>query len=184
MGTLKQLLPWRGRPLVVHAVEAALASPCWPVVVVLGAEAERIRPVLARHPVQIAENPAWSEGMASSIRAGVQLLQQFSRQLDSVLIALCDQPGFSTATIGRLLAARENTRAGIVAARYAGRQGAPALFGREHFASLAALTGEEGARSLLNGSSDHVVGVDLPELALDLDTPADYARWSGETTAT
>jgi molybdenum cofactor cytidylyltransferase len=175
MGTPKQLLEFRGRPLLLHAVEAALASSAWPVVVVLGAHAERIRPLLALRPVLVTENPAWPEGMAASIRAGVTTLQQFSRQLDGALIALCDQPAFSAAVIAQLAAALEATGRGIAAARYAGRNGAPALFRREHFAALTHLTGEEGARALLNDDPSRVAAVDLPELALDLDTPDDLA---------
>lgn len=175
MGSPKQLLPFGGRPLLVRAVEAALASPAWPVVVVLGAQAEKIRPVLARLPVLITENPAWAEGMAASIRAGVTTLRQFSRALDGALIALCDQPAFSADTIAQLVAAQQATGRSIVAARYGGRQGAPALFLREHFPTLVALTGEEGARALLNDTPDLVAAVDLPALALDLDTPEDFA---------
>ena len=84
MGSPKQLIELDGRPLVVRAVEAALASPAWPVVVVLGAHAAQIRPVLARLPVLIAETPEWSEGMAASIRAGVGMLRQFSRARSSI----------------------------------------------------------------------------------------------------
>ena len=97
--------------------------------VVLGAHTEKIRPVLARLPVLITENPAWSEGMAASIRAGVTTLQQFSRGLDAALITLCDQPAFSADTIAQLTAAQRSTGRSIVAARYAGRHGAPALHG-------------------------------------------------------
>ena len=175
MGAPKQLLALEGRPLLVRAAEAALASPAWPVIVVLGARAEQIRPVLARLPVLVTENPAWSEGMAASIRAGVTTLQQFSRHLDGVVIALCDQPAFSAASIARLVAAQRQTGRSIVAARYSGRHGAPALFLREHFPTLAALTGEEGARALLNADPARVAPVDLPELAVDLDTPEDLA---------
>jgi CTP:molybdopterin cytidylyltransferase MocA len=180
MGTPKQLLPLDGQPLLVRAVDAALASAAWPVVVVLGAHAEKIKPALARLPVLVVENPAWSEGMASSLRLGVATLQQFSRQLDAALVALCDQPAFSSDTIARLVAAHRATGRGIVAARYAGRNAAPALFLREHFPALTALTGESGARTLLNDSPDRVTPVDLPSLALDLDTPADYAALQGE----
>lgn len=183
MGTPKQLLVLEGRPLLVRAVEAALASPAWPVVVVLGANAEAIRPLLARLPVLVTENPAWSEGMAASIRAGVTTLRQFSRALDAAVIALCDQPAFSADTIAQLVAAHHATGRGIVAARYAGRNGAPALFRREHFPTLTALTGEEGARALLNGDANQVAGVDLPQLALDLDTPADFAAVQGKARA-
>lgn len=177
MGTPKQLLIVKGEPLIVRAVEAALASPAWPVVVVLGAQAEQIRPVLARLPVLIAENSAWAEGMAASIRAGIAILRQFSRALDAALVALCDQPAFSAGVVAQLVAARQASGRSIVAAHYHGKNGAPALFLREHFSALAALTGEEGARTLLNGTPDRVASVDLPALGLDLDTPADYAAW-------
>ncbi len=175
MGTPKQLLAIDGKTLLARAVEAALASPAWPVVVVLGAHAEAIRPTLARLPVLIAENPAWSEGMAASIRTGVTTLRQFSRTLDAAVIALCDQPQFSADVIARLVDAQQRTGRSIVAAHYSGRNGAPALFLREHFATLMSLTGEEGARTLLNGDPSLVTSLDLPDLALDLDTPADYA---------
>ena len=175
MGSSKQLLELEGKPLLVRAAEAALASPAWPVVVVLGANAEKIRPSLARLPILVTENSAWAEGMAASIRAGITTLQQFSRHLDAALIALCDQPAFSSDTIARLVATQRESGRSIVAAHYAGRNGAPALFLREHFATLASLTGEEGARALLNGNPEQVASVDLPDLAIDLDTPADVA---------
>lgn len=177
MGTPKQLLEWEGKPLLMHTVEAALAAPVWPVVVVLGAHAERIRPTLARFPVLTTENAAWAEGMAASIRAGVTTLQQFSRHLDAALIALCDQPAFSAGIIAQLIARQRESGSSIVAARYAGRNGAPALFGREHFRTLTSLTGEEGARALLNDDPLAVATVDLPALAHDLDTPADVAAF-------
>ena len=175
MGRPKQLLEIGGQPLVVRAAEAALAAGLWPVIVVLGAHAEKIRPALARLPVLPVENAAWNEGMAASIRAGIGALQQFSRAMDGAVVALCDQPAFSAETVARLVGAQVATGKGIAAARYLGRQGAPALFLQRHFAALAALTGEEGARALLNDSPAEVAAVDLPEMGLDLDTPADYA---------
>jgi CTP:molybdopterin cytidylyltransferase MocA len=105
----------------------------------------------------------------------VTTLRQFSRALDAAAIALCDQPAFSAETIAQLVATQKATGRSIVAAHYSGRNGAPALFLREHFGTLTALTGEAGARDLLNGDPDRVSPVDLPALALDLDTPADFA---------
>ena len=180
MGEPKQLLPVMGGPLIVRAVEAALGSSAWPVVVVLGAHAEKIRPLLSRHPVLIAENSAWIEGMASSLRTGIATLQQFSRSINAAVVALCDQPAFSTEVIERLAATQRATGRSIVAARYNGRNGAPALFLSEHFGALASLTGEAGARDLLNSVPEHVATIDLPELATDLDTPSDYAAYSEE----
>jgi len=176
LGTPKQLLMAGGKPLVARAAEAALGSNAWPVVVVLGAHADQVRPVLARFPVLAVENPAWTEGMASSIRAGLAALLQFSRSLDAALVALSDQPAFSTASIAKLVSAQAHTGLGIAAARYGGRNGAPALFLREHFAALAAITGEDGARLLLNSEPARVAGVEMPELEFDVDTPEDAAR--------
>ncbi|HEX3730264.1 MAG TPA: nucleotidyltransferase family protein [Opitutaceae bacterium] len=177
MGSPKQLLPVGGEPLVARAAGAALASPAWPVVVVLGSGADGIRPALARLPVLAVENPAWAEGMASSIRAGLAALRQFSPSLQGVVVALCDHPAFSAAAIVRLAEAQRASGRSIAAARYGGRCGAPALFLREHFAALSRLTGEDGARAFLNAEPGRVAAVDLPEFAVDLDTPEDYRRY-------
>ena len=183
MGSPKQLLPVAGQPLLVRACEAALASAAWPVIAVVGAHAETIRPMLARLPVLVVENSAWSEGMAASIRTGIGALQQFSRSLDAAVIALCDQPAFSAEAIGQLVAAQQTSGRTIAAAQYGGKLGAPALFLREHFAALSALTGDEGARVLLQRAGDDVAAVGMPELAVDLDTPADYAAIRDRPTA-
>lgn len=175
LGRPKQLLEIDGCPLVVRAAEAALGSAAWPVVVVLGAHAGLIRPHLVRLPVLIAENSAWAEGMASSLRTGIATLQGFSRLLDAALVVLVDQPAFSAGVIAQLVATQRATGRSIVAARYAGHLGAPALFLREHFAALAGLEGDAGARQLLAAQADRAAAVDLPALAQDLDTPADLA---------
>lgn len=175
MGAPKQLLAVDGRPLLARTVEVILAAPVWPVVVVLGANADAMRPLLARYPVLIADNPTWSEGMASSIRAGITTLRQFARDLDGAVISVCDQPSLATSHLRALLDAAHAAGRSMAAARYRERLGVPAFFAREHFAALEALTGEEGARTLLNRDAGLAAAVDLPELALDLDTPADYA---------
>ena len=177
MGEAKQLLPLAGLPLVVRATEAALASSAWPVVIVLGAHGDKIRPLLAPYPVLVAENAAWIEGMASSLRTGIATLQQFSRSLHAAVVALCDQPAFSARIVDQLISVQRETGRSIVASHYNGRNGAPALFMREHFAALATLTGEAGARDLLNAAPKRIATINLPELAMDLDTPADYAAY-------
>jgi molybdenum cofactor cytidylyltransferase len=197
LGQPKQLLPYEGRPLVTRAAEAALAAEASPVVVVLGAHAEKIRPALAPLPVVIAENPAWSEGMASSIRCGLTTLEAslaptsaHSTACDSsssspsvaptppdvVLIALCDQPHFSANAIARLHSALA-TGVTIAATRHAdGTGGVPAIFTSTHFPSLHALHGSQGARRIIAANPASTALVDLPELAFDIDTPADWQR--------
>ncbi len=177
MGSAKLLLELDGKSLIARCVDAVLGSPARPVAVVLGADAERVRAPIAGRPVLEVLNPDWRSGLASSIRAGMAALLAAEPRLDAVLLAPCDQPALSPGIISRLAAAHRDTGR-IASARYAGRNGAPAVFGRSRFAALAALEGDEGARRLLNGNPQDVAAIDMPELGLDLDTPADIEKWS------
>jgi len=174
MGRPKQLLPVGGRTLIRRTVDTVLASAAWPVAVVLGAHAASIRPEFARLPVLAVDNPEWAEGLASSIRAGMRVLESFSLSLDAAVLVLADQPHLSADAIHRLAEAHLRTGQSIVAAHYAGHAGPPALFARRHFAELLALSGPEGARPLFARRAGDLAAVPLPELATDLDTPADY----------
>ncbi len=178
MGAAKQLLMVGGIPLVVRAVDAALASAARPVVVVLGARAERVGAPISGRPVITVLNPDWKSGMASSIRVGVAALVGAEPSIDAVLVAPCDQPALSAAVIDAL-AALHRSSGRTAAARYGGRNGAPAVFGRGQFGRLLALSGDEGARSMLNSGPGEVSTIELPEMALDLDTPDDVRRWAG-----
>jgi len=177
MGAPKQLLRLDGRTLLRRTVDAVLASAAWPAVVVLGAHREAVRPEVARLPVLVAENPAWEEGLASSIRAGIQILDTFSLSLDAGLLVVVDQPAFSPAAIARLTDAALRSGKSIVAARYDGHPGPPVLFARRHFHELLDLHGPGGARPLLERHADQLATVDLPEFATDLDTPEDYQAY-------
>jgi molybdenum cofactor cytidylyltransferase len=175
LGQPKQLVPYQGRPLLVKTVDAVLAARAAPVVVVLGAQAEKIRPVLNGLPVVIVENPSWANGMSSSLRAGLAALEATAPDIGAVLIALCDQPYFSENSVARLRAAHSSEKT-IAATRHGENAGVPAIFSRRHFAELHALTGAEGARTIIAAHIAKTACVELPELALDIDTPADLER--------
>lgn len=175
MGRPKQLIELDGQPLVVRAAQACLASRAWPVVVVVGAQAPLIRPTLARLPVLVVDNPTWEKGMNTSIRCGLETLQQFSRTLTGALIAVCDQPHLNADAIAQLEGASTGPDK-IAAAQYAGTLGVPALFGRAFFDDLLRLADGEGAKKILQTHRPAVTPVDLPALATDLDTPADLQR--------
>lgn len=178
LGHPKQLVRHGGHTLIEQVVDSALAvGELWPVVVVVGGAADEIRPLLVRRPVLVADNPAWEEGVASSVRVGLDTLEKFSRDIDSVLLTLCDQPGLNTNAYRALLAARQRSDRPVVAAHYGGHPGAPALIHRSYFAELARLTGDAGARQLFPRIPEaDREWVDLPELAHDIDTPEDLAR--------
>ena len=96
--------------------------------------------------------------------------------MDAALIAVCDQPAFSTLAIRRLVEALATPGKSIAAARYSGRNGTPVIFRREHFDLLVNLTGDRGAQRVLALNPTKVASVEMPELALDIDQPSDLER--------
>jgi molybdenum cofactor cytidylyltransferase len=175
-GHPKQLLEVDGVPLLTRVVGEALGSGASPVVVVLGAGEERIRPWVAGLAVIVARNPDWAAGLSGSIRAGMAALLGSAPGIEAVLLTPCDQPALSSAIFSRLAAAHRATGR-IACSRFNGRNASPAVFGRGHFAQLQALTGDQGARGMLNGGPDEVDAIDTPALSVDFDTQADYEAW-------
>jgi molybdenum cofactor cytidylyltransferase len=169
LGQPKQLLPFRGKALLQCVVHSALSSRCRPVVVVIGAHADMIRPQLSGD-IRIVENPDWKEGMSSSIRRGVESIES---EVDAVILMLGDQPLVTSEILNQFA---EKAEVGLVAAEYNGGIGVPALFRREYFDALRTLRGEKGAKSILLANEKHVARIPCPEAALDIDTVADARR--------
>jgi len=171
MGSAKQLLQLGDSTLLRHSVQQARASNVTRTIVVLGAEADGARGELT--DVATIENPRWSEGIGTSISAGVAA----AMECDAVVILVCDQPHVSTALINRLIDEHTVSRKPIVASRYSDTVGVPALFAREFFDALQQLAPDEGAKRLLHQHRESVAAVDFPKGAIDLDTPQDYERF-------
>jgi len=172
LGAAKQFVRYRTRPLLAHVLAAARgALPRAPLIVVVGSEALRVKLVLRRAGcgARVAANPFWREGMATSLRAGLDAVPRTAR---AALVLLVDQPRVDSAAIGRLVGAWRRHPGVPAAARYDGRVGVPAVLPRRHWSALKELTGDQGARALLRGAPSLTL-VDMPEAALDIDTPAD-----------
>ncbi|GAA2836220.1 MULTISPECIES: nucleotidyltransferase family protein [Kitasatospora] len=177
-GRPKALLPYRGRPLVEHALGVVRAGGCGPTVAVLGAAAAEVRERAETGDCLLVDNPDWAGGMGSSLRAGLAALPA---DAPAVLVMLVDTPGVTAAAVRRLLAAHR-AGAGLAAAAYGGRRGHPVLIGARFFAEAAAgAVGDAGARALLAAHAGELTLVECGDVATpdDLDTPEDLARWTG-----
>jgi molybdenum cofactor cytidylyltransferase len=143
------------------------------VIVVLGAEALRLRLVVRRAApsVDVVYNARWADGLASSLTAG---LAAAPAATDSILVTLVDQPNVDERALKRLLTAWRRRPGVAAAARYSGRSGVPAVLPRRYWRAIRALQGDAGARTMLRGSE--VTTVNMPEAELDVDTRADVAR--------
>ena len=174
LGKPKQNLVYKGQTLLQRAIEAAAASVCRPVIVVLGANEEMVKPTIESDNINIIHNPDWQEGMASSIRSGINALQKIEPNADSVILMLCDQP-FVDAALPNQLVEKKSDK-GIVASGYNDTIGAPVLFDLAYFDELRSLKGQEGAKKLLLKYPDDVVTVPFPLGGIDIDTAEDYEK--------
>ena len=174
-GSPKQVLSHRGRPLVRVAVEAALGAGCTPVFVVIGAHADVVRIAIEDLPVRMVRNAAWKEGIASSIRRGVEHVTR-EPGAEAVLLLPCDLPHVDADVVRRLLSAATGHRESGVrtaACAYEGTVGPPAVFPRSRFERLLTLEGDRGAKTILLEEGPEIIRLEWPEGALDIDDPAD-----------
>jgi molybdenum cofactor cytidylyltransferase len=181
LGFAKQLVQVDGVSLLRRITDEAMASSCKPIVVVLGARAAELRSEIEGLPVVVAVNADWQTGMGSSIRCGITALRKSEPALEGVLIALCDQPRIGRALFDRLVDARMRSNKLICAAKYANAIGTPALFSSSLFAELEELPDADGGREVIRRYPLDTEPVEMPEAEIDLDTPADLARFQVET---
>ncbi|CAO3410254.1 NTP transferase domain-containing protein [Azospirillum largimobile] len=176
--TNKLLAEVNGAPLVARAVDAALASQAANVIVVTGHQGESVARALADRPVTFVHNPAFAEGLSSSLRAGLAAVPSES---DAVVVCLGDMPRVASAVIDRLIAAYSplEGRAICVPTTH-GKQGNPVLWDRAFFGEMAALTGDAGAKRLIGQHADRLCEVPVEDAGIlyDVDTPDLLARFA------
>ncbi len=175
MGSLKALLGWGGKPLIAHQADALREAGIDQIAVVLGHEAERLKPLVEGKPgVRVVYNPRYREGKTTSIRAGVLSL---SPDIEHLLLIGVDQPR-SAATLRAVLDAHLQSGALITKPYYRGAGGHPPVFARALFSELAGLREEvQGLKELMRRRIDdmHRTELDAPDLLLDLNRPEEYA---------
>jgi len=169
-GPNKLLAELDGKALVRHAAEAATGAGLAQTVVVTGHRAEEVGATLAGLDLSLVHNPDFAEGMAGSIRTGMNAL---SPDTDAVIILLGDMPRIDSAIARKLVAAyRENETGLIVTATADGKRGNPVLWDRRFFDALKSLSGDVGARHIIAENPDLLAEVEIGTAArLDLDTP-------------
>ena len=171
MGFAKLLLRHRGRSLLARAVATA-AQVCDAVWVVVGAYDRSYRTAAEAAGARVVVNPDWREGLASSLRRGVEALPA---EYDAAFILLADQPFVEKGHLQDLLERRRTDGCDLVLSRYQSVLGAPALVHRSLFPQLLTLQGDRGARVLTRVASS--VGEIPLQASQDVDTPEDARTW-------
>ncbi len=169
-GSGKQLAEFDGRPLVRHTLDRLDDAGVDATVLVAGHDCLDVH--AAAHARFLLINDAFADGMGVSIARATRALRHTA---DALLFCLADQPLIPASHYGALVRAWDGSDTGIVATQSEGIMGAPALFGSALFSDLESLTGDSGARRIIERAGDAVMAIDCAEAAVDVDTPEDLA---------
>lgn len=173
LGKPKQLLPWGGPTLLGTVVAQTLEWPVDSVWVVLGSRFEEVLQSVDLGDAGVVENPEWEEGMASSLRVGLDVASR-DPSTEAALIVMGDQPGIDPAVVEALLEHRKTSNALAVVPKYRYVRGHPVLIARTLWSRLMSLEGDQGGRDLLQAHPEWVEEVIFEQLApRDVDTSDD-----------
>ncbi|MBI3512480.1 MAG: NTP transferase domain-containing protein [Proteobacteria bacterium] len=179
MGRNKLLLPIEGTPMVARTVDALIASVATDIVVVTGHQADPVRAALAGRSVAFVHNPDFATGLASSLKAGLAALPA---DADGVLVCLGDMPLVMPAHLDRLIAAFNPVEGRLICVpTYDGKRGNPVLWARQFFAEMHSLSGDVGARGLIERHAEALCEVAMTDagVLLDVDTPDVFTTVAG-----
>ena len=175
LGRVKQLLPFRGKPMLSHIVETSLGSRLHEVIVVLGYKAGEIEQTVDLGDATVIINNDYEAGQSTSLRIGLSAISDHSK---AALFILGDQPLVTTEVINRLIGEYALEKKGFLIPVFQGKRGNPVLIDRSIFPRLASLTGDQGARVLFEEYADQIKEIDVGDEGIhcDVDTLDDYLR--------
>ena len=177
----KLLLPFKGKPLVTHAVRAVCASAAAEVVVVTGCEKLRVQAALIHLPVRMVANDHYAAGLTSSIQVG---LRTASPEAQGFMLCMADTPLVTAADIDALIGtferALQHDPRVIVRATYLERPGHPVIFASAYRAPILAHEDPRGCRELIRRHRAQTLSVEIAGSTTDIDTDSDYASLLGK----
>ncbi|WP_373057643.1 NTP transferase domain-containing protein [Zunongwangia sp. H14] len=176
MENTKQLLQIGEETMLGKAIKQATASVADEVIVVLGANSDRITAKIEHFPAIILINENWRNGLGSSIATGIKYFFQNKKKFEAVLVMLGDQPLMDSAYLNQLLEVYKENPSKIVATKYPKSAGVPAVFPKKYFKELSLLAEDKGAKNILARERSSLIVLDAGDRILDIDTPQDYKQ--------
>ncbi len=175
MGRQKLLLPYNNKTVIEHVVDQVLASVAQDIIVVTGHDGPAVAAKLFGKAVTIVENPAYKNGMLTSIRRGIRSIPN---DAEAFFVVLGDQPGLTSEVLNTLVDTFHHVTQTIVIPKYDGKPGHPILVGVRYKDEILTKFDDIGLRGLIAGHPGDVfhVYVDQPAILRDIDTPEDYQR--------
>ena len=181
LGQPKQLIHVDGEALVLRTARRLLRLEPAAMLVITGCESDKVKEQLGGLPLQIVHNAEWKEGMGTSIACGVRHLPE---GIEGVLIMLCDQWRVDSADLKRLFEAWNADISDIVTASWKEEKttiySPPAIFPGSLFHELKNLTGDQGAKRIIEEFKGKTTSVEMKNAAFDLDEKDDLKSLNGE----
>jgi molybdenum cofactor cytidylyltransferase len=180
MGSMqKALLPVSGSTFLEKIVKDLRHTESGELIVVLGAESEKVLESTDLRMARVVVNEEWETGQLSSLRAGIR---KCSSESEKVLFTLVDHPLVKESTYDAIIRLWKKNRDMIVIPTYNGRRGHPTLFPRALYRKLLNDPLLDGARGLFRKGESPILQteVDDPGILIDIDTEYDYKRYIGE----
>lgn len=173
LGYPKQLVKFKGVPLLQNSIDVADLLEFDTKILVLGAKEDEIRKKINSRNFEVVINEDWEEGMSVSIKKGISEALKREEELEHILILLSDQPLVTKEKIEELIEVQLKSKQQGTFSEYAGELGVPAIFSREIFSDLKKLKGDQGAKKLIYDKDFQFGTVKFENGNFDVDTPAD-----------
>ncbi len=173
MGQPKLSMAWEGKTILEHTIDNCLSSMSSETIVVLGYKAKELARVIGDRPVISVVNPAYRNGMSSSLISGVKIV---SSRTQGIMLALADQPAIDSQTINKLIEIFGKRQKNIIIPVYQGKRGHPVIFHIKYREELLNIRGDIGAREVIQRHVDDIleIAVDCKGVLIDIDTPSDF----------
>ncbi|TBN06341.1 nucleotidyltransferase family protein [Hyunsoonleella flava] len=175
MGSPKQLLKWGETTLLQHSIKTCKNTVAKEVFTVLGANHEVIASGIEDESLPLVFNKEWEQGLGKSIASASKFLLNSNKIFEGILIVLADQPFVTTSFLDEMMNQFNPNSKDIIATSYnSSKCGVPVLFDKAYFKELSDLSGDDGAKSILEKhiTSVQVIAPDFENT--DIDTKEDY----------
>lgn len=178
----KLLEPIDGKPMVLHAVDAAMSSQALTTIAVTGHRANEIKTLLDDRVVLAVENKDYGQGLSTSLRSGIRALPT---GIAGAVVLLGDMPFVTPMIINRLIDSFvENGGRSVCVPTHRGKRGNPILWPASLFEEMIAVTGDQGARSLLRRHAPSIIEVEIDDdgIFVDIDDRETLTRANSSRT--
>ena len=169
LGRPKQLLSRGKESMIEYITSECVESKLGPTYIVTGKYHDVIS--IKIDSAKILYNTAWQEGMSSSIAFAISTIDR--KLIDGAIVVLSDQVYFSKKILAKISAVAKSKRQKIINCKYEKGMGPPTYFDKSLFGELEKLSGDDGAKSIIQKHIENSISIDFTKGSIDLDTPAD-----------